>query len=681
MDDETLELVTFDCPECRERISNRYPGGVPKSLVCTNCKTKFPTDRITGLDNTVRTEVPDTERLEALGPDGTSPGSGDNAAAGPNQRVDDTIDETKTAAATDTIRTDRTEKLWVGETKVAAPSRTADSPPHSRQAPAPSTDHRDQPDQPKARDQAAKPRSPRASHEPEREPKDKDAGRAENRSRRPERHRTAADFGDGETEPDSSHSGTWRTVGVLLAVVVVLAGAVAVVEYQSNSSERPNEPNSEEGSAADSNEDSDAAAIETAVAAALRRVHTARRIDPSKAELQLRVARRLADRGRHADASRIFDQLWQRRSDLEDRDFVDTYTTVLKRADRWIRLREVLVDMSQSDGANFDAIDPSIRRRFRQSIEEDPMLGNTAPVRLGAKLDADSMKPADDFDADGWMVVRNGVPTHVFRPAASDGPDWRDDVAAWRLCRLLACPFSIPTTRPAEITRAEFENLAAGTTPPDDLRWFEDERDDEKRRVVRGSLRRWPGTLVRWPIERTFLWRRWLGRSEDDTDFDEPFLAALRDAWNDESPSFFERLEPHASGLTVREFARQLSAVIGFDFLTNNWGRFADDEESWGSRNHLRNGRLTTVRTDTVFQRRTSRRVEGRFEWADRFSRDFVTAVGLLPREATADALYPEKRPATERKLEIFWDQRRALLDRIDSLVDEHGRDQILAFD
>lgn len=417
--------------------------------------------------------------------------------------------------------------------------------------------------------------------------------------------------------------------------------------------------------------------VRRTVAEASSLVHEALGVDVSDPELQRQVADRLADQGEVAAASRIYDVLWS--SEADDSELADRYLVLLTKAGRYHRARHIALEaMSVAD-------DPSsYEQTFRKAVESDEALHGYEPVDLGATDAYAGLRPASDIDFSGLVLTGpDGQPAGLFAPSQegtnADERKWRDDVAAWRLCQIVACPFDIPRTRPARLSKSDFEKYLAsdGGVDKSRLRWVD--RSDGT--YVYGALRAWPGEVVRWPIEEVDVWRPWLSVREDPERLETPAREAIKSFEDLGDGRLYRSLAREVDDQSVRELARQLSGVLAYDFLTNNWGRFEDDESRYGASHHFGDGRFVTMRTDTAFQRRKSTRVKGRFRWSSRFGRTMIRSIRLLEREQLRSILYPEPSVLEKHKFEIFWEQRRSLLDRVDELIDEHGRDRVLAFD
>lgn len=376
------------------------------------------------------------------------------------------------------------------------------------------------------------------------------------------------------------------------------------------------------------------------------------------------VAGRFAEEDRHSKAGQLYEAVWsvpaRRTSEL-----AEAYLEVLERTGDHARARAVAVEAyEQWQSQRFaDA--------FRASIRQDASL-RPDEVVLDDPTRWRAGRPAPEFSERGFLLTDRHGTRFLFAPASSWQNQWRDDIAAWTLCELIGCSFEVPRTRPARMTRSTYRTLVEETGP-------------ESESALRGSLRRLPDAPVRWPIERYEIWRPWLQAGAPLHDLERPLADALAPLKSEPKASESNNTGPFDQTVLevpdLRTLSAQLSDILVFDFLTNNWGRFRSKPARWGRANHLSDGRLTTLRTDTVFQTRSSKRVRGRFRWTSRFRRSTITALRLLERRQTAELLYPSPSALERKKFELFWSQRRRLLKRVDRLVAHHGRHAALPFD
>lgn len=496
---------------------------------------------------------------------------------------------------------------------------------------------------------------------------------------------------DPSDSPENSRSGALATIAISVAILGLAAvAAVWLGERSENTDGNSESPGSEgtvstESSADESNTtqpganaESEAAReppveVTNALATAHRTLHRAAEFDPTDADLQRRTAEYLESEGEHRRASRIYDLLWRKGKD--DRSFVDHYLNLLLQGGRYSQVRRTAIDAIQT----FDETD-RYESIYETSIDEDPRLGDYNDTDLGELSDVTAARPADKLDFRGYALTGpSGEVEYLFAPDGLDEESWRDRVAAWRLCELVECGFEIPRTRAASVERSELETLlAAGSEESEarlsELDWNTTQNGDE---YVRGALRNWPGDVHRWPIERHDVWRNWLSIYEEP-EWDRTVKEALDGLDKNERDPLVPEPIDH---WTVRRLASQLSGLLTFDYLTNNWDRFRPEPDDFGAANHVTSQSFVTIRTDTAFQERGSRRVEGRFNWTDRFSRDQLLSLKLLNKRRARSVLYPALSGSERQKFFIFWRQRKRILNRVDHLSRRHGRDAVVFFE
>ena len=423
-------------------------------------------------------------------------------------------------------------------------------------------------------------------------------------------------------------------------------------------------------------------AIGAAIDRARRSIADAADVRTSERNVQIRAAERLANAGKHREAARIYEHLWSNSDKTAAQ--AEKYVRVLLKANRFRRAREISVEGYQTGQRS-----ETFETLFHTSLQDDQALSEYDVLELGEDKKIRSIGSASKIDSDAYLLIDGNGDKFLFSPQKSEAARWRDDVAAWRLCRVIECQFELPVTEAARISRRRLERdfnageSAGSVIDPSAVDWrTETATDGETREYLYGSLRKVPGELARWPIEETKVWRRWLWVYDGETGVLEESLDEATESFRDIADGGLRDGVLDAAGdADVRALARQMSGIIAFDFLTNNWGRFRDDEADYGAANHFADGRFVTIRTDTVFQQRKSTRVEGRFKWATRFSRDTVTSVRMLDRQLVSPLLYPNPSESEKHKLDIFWEQRRDLLTRIDDLADEQGDNDVFAFE
>ena len=396
---------------------------------------------------------------------------------------------------------------------------------------------------------------------------------------------------------------------------------------------------------------------------------TASAIDPGDPKLQRDVAEQLAEAGEHRAAARILGVVWK--DNRSEAALAARYAKTLLEAGEFSRARTIAVQGIQLDDASTD-----FEALFERSVRENPALAAYEVV----ELEPERLEKRERDDRTELAVFGGGEHVSTFKPSQSGWEDdWRADIASWRLCQVMVCAFEVPRTRPARISRAAVEKLMGDDGVPGGLSWTS-AGDEGTGEYVYGSLQDAVPGAARWPIESVGLWRPWLDAG------DHPDLKAVEpeDALSDLKslePNFYEPIVSELDGATVPEMAAQVSSVLLFDYLTNNWDRFRNGEPNWGTNLHFAHGDLVSMHNGGAFQPRASTRVKGRFSWTSRFSRDTITSLRAMKPEMVSPLLFPDASAAERAKLKVFWDQRDRALGRVDELLEAHGEQDVLAFD
>jgi hypothetical protein len=131
--------------------------------------------------------------------------------------------------------------------------------------------------------------------------------------------------------------------------------------------------------------------------------------------------------------------------------------------------------------------------------------------------------------------------------------------------------------------------------------------------------------------------------------------------------------------------AAGLSSLQAFDYLIGNWDRWSGSNVKGDATGQI----LYARDQDAAFAGRLSENLQRRLREpvlaSQRFSRRFVERLRTLTRssyerELAADALFAERRRLDERSLAGVFDRRATLLSHVNTLIEQHGEDQVLAF-
>lgn len=373
-----------------------------------------------------------------------------------------------------------------------------------------------------------------------------------------------------------------------------------------------------------------------------------------------------------------------RRRDEVDVEFVELQTRALVGAGEWAQARELIIEAYQIERA------PEFEALFERVSRDDPALRDvTFTLPDDGRIDA--IEALGGGRSISLKLVRAGKNVYAFKPAQVEWEDgWRSEIAAYRFCEIVRCNFEIPWSATARVSREDFEELYGMETLKqrnyaerfEDLNWVtEAGPDGVQREYLYGVIKDWVPSFTEWPIEYTHVWEPWLRASTSVEALDLPLERALEPLGLYKSGLYARRIEAHASAATTRSIAAQLSDMLVFDYLTNNWDRFSRVEEYYGVNTHFAHGRFVSIDNGACFHLQSSTRVDARFEPVERFSRSLVVALQMLERSWLDPILFPNASVSELDRLDVFWTRHMDLLARVEELVESRGEADILFFD
>ena len=132
---------------------------------------------------------------------------------------------------------------------------------------------------------------------------------------------------------------------------------------------------------------------------------------------------------------------------------------------------------------------------------------------------------------------------------------------------------------------------------------------------------------------------------------------------------------------TTRSFAKGLSNLMVFDYITSNWDRFSLVEPFFGANAHFDDGRFLALDNGAAFHVLTQQRTQESFGPVGRFSRTFIASIRAMRPQGFDDLFFPDPSKEASERIANFWRQRDRLIARVDALVKEHGQDAVFALD
>jgi hypothetical protein len=407
--------------------------------------------------------------------------------------------------------------------------------------------------------------------------------------------------------------------------------------------------------------------------------------DPSDPDAQRRAIDALLQDGHAAAAARIARASWV--DDPVDPDRTVLLVDTLAAAGHHDLARRLALHGLAAHPAHAE-----LTRAFNASIRDDPYL-HVTPRTLAVDLPVDRIRKLGGGKSISFRLDQGDETAYAFKPSQREWElGWRAEVAAWALCEALPCGFRVPLNLPARISREDFERLysmdeakqrAYAAARFDALEWVrEPGPDGVERDYLYGTAKVWTPGFVDWPIEYTDLWEPWLSNASSPRLLEQPVTQAL---WGlRQKPNGMRRwriLTRRAADVPTRELARQLSNVLSFDYLTNNWDRFSTAEDFYGVNNQFLDGAFLSLDNGAAFHTLKRLDVRQRFRLVERFDAHLVRALRALDRDAISAALFPDPSEEADTRLRVFWEQRASYLERVDALVEARGERAALPFD
>lgn len=420
-----------------------------------------------------------------------------------------------------------------------------------------------------------------------------------------------------------------------------------------------------------------------AVGTASLLVHLAAREDGRDPTRRRAVARELLEHGEATRARRLLGWMWEHGQRTPGS--AELYARAFLELERYDEARRIALE-----GLTQDAAHEPLQDLYNEAVAEDPAL-HPETRTLEADDQIDEIRALGGGKSISLKLRRDGETRWAFKPSQFEWSEgWRAEVAAYLMCEAMPCGFEVPRSLPARISRADFEALYARHNSEyqreyearfEALEWVEEPGPDGvEREYLYGVIKDWVPGFVDWPIEYTDLWQPWLDASRDPSLMEVPPTQALWALRQRQGGKYWRAWRREGAQMSTRELARGISNLLVFDFVTSNWDRFSSVERFYGVNNQLDEGRFLSLDNGAAFHIQSMQRVRERFELASRFDIRLITALRVVEPSALDPVLFPDPSAEGRTRLEVFWAQRDALIERVDALVAEHGAEAVLAF-
>jgi hypothetical protein len=347
---------------------------------------------------------------------------------------------------------------------------------------------------------------------------------------------------------------------------------------------------------------------------------------------------------------------------------------------------------------------PALRQAFMQlwyeSFAQDPVFFPPTLLTLEEGDEGDKITKLAVMSREGTSILfkakRGDTTVGVLKPMQRLWlSNYRGEIAAYRLCPLIHCGFTMPHNQEARIHKATFNRIHA-----EDKDWMENRKGkgivlvwfkDDGKEYLYGTYKSWEPGFALFPIEDSALWEDTLkvDGTPLETLQDMPFTTFMK-PFSKKHEKKYKGILERANGVTTMAFLRQLSNLHVYDALTNNWDRYTGQPYP-GLNCQFNHGQFVSIDNGATFQNKkdqkdhadyysnAGRRMRTRI---GRYSRSTINALRWMDDEAVRALLFPPSPHHTDEdeRFELFIERRDAILKHVDKLIATHGEDKVLVF-
>ena len=309
------------------------------------------------------------------------------------------------------------------------------------------------------------------------------------------------------------------------------------------------------------------------------------------------------------------------------------------------------------------------------------------PFTPGSRVTA--LEPFQGSSSVIFKVRRGSETVGVFKPHQTvRHQSYRGEIAAYRLCALIHCTLTIPSSREARVRESDFRALT-GLGPRDPTTFYARNSDvvfftdDEGTRWLFGVVKDWVPDFCRFPIEYVDVWETLVRVGADPERLRGRSVRQVLAELDGRERGFYRRIVARAEDTSAYELARQLSELHVFDLLINNFDRYQPDW--YGMNAHWTDGRFVAIDNGASFHTTEEfnwRAVQRRIRPVQVFSRSMIDALRWMDDEAAFGLLFPPSpfHDDDDDRFACFVERREWLLAYVDGLVAEHGEDAVYLF-
>ena len=328
---------------------------------------------------------------------------------------------------------------------------------------------------------------------------------------------------------------------------------------------------------------------------------------------------------------------------------------------------------------------PEITAAYAEAMAKHPDL-NAKPRELVVGKDLTGMKRLGGGSSLVYKFYQDKETIAAFKPFQKRfQSNYRSEIAAYRLCPAMKCGFDVPKNVPVFFDFDVFSSLYArnSANPKDEFKEIIPTKLENGKHRVDGTYKAWIAEYADYPIEFSELWQPWLnpGSSREDLKKSASELLPHIAKRHKRGEKYTQKLAPHIEDLTIYDLARQISNLIVFDFLINNWDRFSGVEELKGVNCQIAHGRFMSIDNGASFSQTPHPKPLKHLHEITRFSRMTYEAIQSFDKTAMQAYLFPDATKFEQDKFETFWKQRQTYLDYVHECIQKNGESETFFFE
>ncbi|MFA5625574.1 MAG: hypothetical protein WC966_11055 [Bradymonadales bacterium] len=329
---------------------------------------------------------------------------------------------------------------------------------------------------------------------------------------------------------------------------------------------------------------------------------------------------------------------------------------------------------------------PLLTKSYHDNLRKDPDL-NAPPRQLIPQEDLTSLKLLGGGSTLVFRVIKDSETIAALKPQQTRlQSNYRSEIAAYRLCPLIHCQYDIPRNFHVYIDYNHFVSLyrRIKSNPMGELKDLSYLRNNEDGKdYVHATYKDWVKSYTVFPIEFSSIWKPWLNTTEKET-LKTTAASTIIDSFAKKHPlgkKLRPQWEEHLQGLELYNLSLQISNLIVFDFLSNNWDRFSGVPNFWGINCQISNGKFVSIDNGASFPRTPNPKPLKNLRDISRFSRLTIDSIKNLEFEDTLEFLFPKSSPFERERFQTFWNQRDELIKYVDECIEKNGEEATYFFE